>query len=92
MAIKWGNMVTRAARLEEFIINANPPTGAVVQLLCEDHVGTYLLPYLCECTIEGYQNRSTGELIEARVVGWRMPRASEGSPVSEADVPLPALR
>ena len=43
-------------------------------MLCEDHVGTYLLPFLCRCTPEGFRNERTGELIERRIVGWREPK------------------
>jgi hypothetical protein len=67
-------LATRAARLDEFITNAMPETGTLVELLCEDHVGTYLLPYLCRSTPEGYLNEKTGELITGSVVGWREPK------------------
>jgi hypothetical protein len=66
-------MATRSARLEEFITNVAPSSGTLVELLCEDHVGTYLLPYLCRSTAEGFLNERTSETIEAFVVGWRMP-------------------
>jgi hypothetical protein len=66
-------MVTRAERLQDFIIAANPPNGTVVEVLYEDHVGTYLLRFLCRSTPEGLRNEGTGELIEGRVVGWRYP-------------------
>jgi hypothetical protein len=64
---------TRAARLDEFIMDAAPDAGTLVELLCEDHVGTYLLPFLCRRTPEGYRNAWTGELITGSVVGWREP-------------------
>jgi hypothetical protein len=66
-------MATRSARLDEFITTEAPSLGTLVELLCEDHVGTYLLPYLCECTVEGFRHQQTRELIQARVVGWRIP-------------------
>jgi hypothetical protein len=44
---------------------------ALVEVLCEDHVGTYLLPFLCRRTPEGFRNARTGALIEGRVIGWR---------------------
>jgi hypothetical protein len=66
-------MVTRAERLRNFIIDADPPNGTVVEVLCEDHVGTYLLRFLGRSTPEGLRNEGTGELIEVRVVGWRYP-------------------
>jgi hypothetical protein len=68
-------MVTRSARLTDFITNASPPPDTLVELLCEDHVGTYLLPYLCRSTRVGFRNERTGELIECRIVGWRVPKS-----------------
>jgi hypothetical protein len=67
-------MVSRADRLRDFITDADPPFGSVVQVLCEDHVGTYLPRFLCRSTPEGLRNEGTGELIEVRVVGWRYPK------------------
>ncbi len=67
-------MATRSARLHEFITDIAPPSDSLVELLCEDHVGTYLLPYLCRSTAEGFQNERSGELIQGRVVGWRAPK------------------
>jgi hypothetical protein len=66
-------MVTRAERLRDFIIDADPPFASVVEVLCEDHVGTYLLRFLCRSTPEGLRNERTDELIEGRVIGWREP-------------------
>jgi hypothetical protein len=68
-------LATRAARLDEFITGAVPEDGTLVELLCEDHVGTYLLPFLCRSTAEGFRNERTGEAVAAVVVGWRAPKA-----------------
>ena len=67
-------MPARADRLAEFETAAEPPPDSVVELLCEDHVGTFLLPFLCRSTPEGFKNDGTGERIEADVVGWRKPK------------------
>ena len=67
-------MVTRAERLQDFITEADPPFGSVVEVLCEDHVGTYRLPWFCRSTPEGFRNERTGELIEGRVIGWWEPK------------------
>jgi 4a-hydroxytetrahydrobiopterin dehydratase len=64
-------MVTRAERVADFTTDADPASQTLVEVLCEDHVGTYLLPFLCRLTPEGFRNARTGELIEGRVVGWR---------------------
>ena len=66
-------MVARATRLDEFITDGAPALDTLVELLCEDHVGTYLLPYLCRSTAEGFRNERTKELIHGWVVGWREP-------------------
>ena len=39
-------MATRQHRLSEFN-DGPPPPDLPLQLLCEDHNGTYLLPYAC---------------------------------------------
>ena len=67
-------MPTRAARLDEFITDAVPEAGTLVELLCEDHVGTYLLPFFCRSTPECFRNERTGEAITGSVVGWREPK------------------
>jgi len=67
-------MVTRAERLADFTTDADPASQALVEVLCADHVGTYLLPFLCRRTPEGFRNERTGELIERRIVGWREPK------------------
>ena len=64
-------MPARSARLNDFITDVAPPSDILVELLCEDRVGTYLLPYLCRNTAEGFRNERTGELIQGLVVGWR---------------------
>jgi hypothetical protein len=66
-------MPSRTARLKDFTTDAAPDADSLVEVLCEDHVGTYLLPYMCRSTQEGFRNDRTGELIQARVVGWRAP-------------------
>jgi hypothetical protein len=67
-------MVTRAERLRQFITDTDPTPGTLVEVLCQDHVGTYRLPFLCRSTPEGLRNERTGELIEGQVVGWREPK------------------
>jgi hypothetical protein len=64
-------MATRAERIADFISDRAPPDGEQVQLLCEDHAGTYVLPFLCLWSGAGWANASTKASIEADVLGWR---------------------
>jgi hypothetical protein len=63
-------MATRQDRLNEFS-QATPPSGEALELLCEDHSGTYLLPFLCQWNDGVWRNSKTGATIEANVLGWR---------------------
>jgi hypothetical protein len=54
----------------------------LVELPCEDHVGTYLLSFPCRSTPEGYRNEEAGEPITGSVVGWREPKV--GNPGSRS--------
>jgi hypothetical protein len=38
-------MVTRQQRLDDFDSVGEPPAGELMELLCEDHNGTYVLPF-----------------------------------------------
>jgi hypothetical protein len=38
-------MVIRQQRLNEFNSDSQPPAGELRELLCEDHNGTYVLPF-----------------------------------------------
>jgi len=67
-------MITCADRLAGLMTDFDPVLESLVEVLCEDHVGTYLLPFLCRRTPEGFRNERTGELIERRIVGWREPK------------------
>jgi hypothetical protein len=66
-------MATRFERLEQFVTDSDPPARASVELLCEDHRGTYVLPFACVRTESDWHNAGTGERIEATVLGWREP-------------------
>jgi hypothetical protein len=63
-------MVTRENRLRDF----NPgvsPEGMRATLLCEDHAGTYLLPFDC-CWRSGVWCKIDSDVpLAAKVVGWR---------------------
>ena len=64
-------MVTRDARLADFESVTVPPPDAILEMLCEDHNGTYLLPFPCRLTNGELHNANTGELLTVQAVGWR---------------------
>jgi hypothetical protein len=61
-------MATRDHCLAEFN-QGPPPAGKPLWLLCEDHNGTYMLPFKCEWRDGTWYGN--GRAIEATVVGWR---------------------
>jgi hypothetical protein len=66
-------MATREHRLSEF--NIGPaPAGQPLQLLAEDHNGTYLLPFRCEWRDGSWYACEKTKPLEAKVLGWRLPR------------------
>jgi hypothetical protein len=65
-------MATRQHRLNEFE-QGSPPLSQPLELLCEDHNGTYLLPYYCHWIDGVWRNMATGAAIEANIMGWRVP-------------------
>ncbi len=65
-------MATRQARLDAFIHDGVPPADQPLELLCEDHVGTYVIPFLCLWSGGRWQRVDTTTPIEATVVGWRV--------------------
>jgi hypothetical protein len=67
-------MATRERRLAEFNGNGEPPPNQPVQVLCEDHSGTYQLPFACRWVDGEWRNEQSGGIVEATVVGWRLPR------------------
>ena len=64
-------MATRDRRLAEFNGEGEPPPDQPVQVLCEDHSGTYVLPYPCRWTGDAWINAKSGHHIVAKVLGWR---------------------
>jgi hypothetical protein len=43
-------------------------------VLCEDHSGTYQLPFACRFVDGEWRNHESGSTVEATVVGWRLRR------------------
>ena len=71
---KQYHMATRERRLAEFDGRGAPPSNLPVQVLCEDHSGTYQLPFRCTWQNGAWKNVEAGVTVDATVVGWRMPR------------------
>jgi hypothetical protein len=63
-------MATRDHRLADFN-NGPPPLGQALQLLAEDHNGTYVLPFRCEWRDGAWYAVEKTNPLEANVVGWR---------------------
>jgi hypothetical protein len=64
-------MATRQERIGAFTHDGVPPAEVPLELLCEDHVGTYVIPFLCRWKSGAWQSVTTNTPIEATVVGWR---------------------
>jgi hypothetical protein len=64
-------MATKQQRLDAFTHDGLPQADQPFELLCEDHVGTYVVPFLCQWSGEYWQSVETGERIQVTVLGWR---------------------
>ena len=64
-------MVTRQERIDDYIHEGSPLTDQPLQILCEDHVGTFVILFPCRWRDGIWENAKTGRRIEAMVVGWR---------------------
>lgn len=64
-------MATRNQRIAEFITDAEPQPGFEVELLCQDHVGTYVLPFPCRRGEGVWINTKTGGELAVDILGWR---------------------
>jgi hypothetical protein len=64
-------MATRQQRINAFIHEGDPPADQPLELLCEDHVGTYVIPFLCRLSSGVWRSVDAGKRIEATVIGWR---------------------
>ena len=66
-------MVGRSTRIAQFVTDREPAPDAMVQLLCQDHIGTYTLPFLCYRVDGIWRSKATNEPLDVDVVGWRLP-------------------
>jgi hypothetical protein len=81
-------MPDRPQRLAQFIHDRKPDVDAAVQVLCEDHNGTYTLPFLCHWSSTAWINVTTAAPIEADVVGWRPAPCPTRRPGFDAPDPI----
>ena len=65
-------MAARQEGIDAFDHEGTPPAEQPLELLCEDHVGTYVIPFLCRWR-DGVGKASIPKRIEATVLGWRVP-------------------
>ena len=70
-------MATREKRLAQFDGSGAPPPEQPVEVLCEDHSGTYQLPFACRMVEGQWRNHESGGAVEATVIGWRLPRVKQ---------------
>jgi hypothetical protein len=68
------NLTSLSDRIAAFIVDQFPDEGSPVELLCVDHIGTYVVPYPCRRVEDAWRNVETNEVIEADVAGWRQRR------------------
>ena len=68
-------VASRQSRLDDYPGEGEPPEGLPCDLLCEDHVGMYRMPYPCVWVDGGWRNHNTGEPVMAGVAGWRVRKA-----------------
>jgi hypothetical protein len=72
-------MATREKRLAQFDGSGDPTPDQPVEVLCEDHSGTYQLPFTCRFVDGHWRNEKTGGAVEATVIGWRLPRVKQSN-------------
>jgi len=65
-------LATRQERVVAFSHDGTLPNDPH-ELLYEDHVGTYVIPFLCRWHDGAWQSLDTDKCIEATVIGWRLP-------------------
>jgi hypothetical protein len=67
-------VAARKKRLAAFPGEGSPPPGTPCDLLCEDHVGTYILPYPCHWSKGTWRSVIMDEPVMSGVVGVRSDR------------------
>ena len=59
---------TRQERIDAFVHEGTPPAVPTTGNLCEDHIGKYVIPFLCRWRMA---EAKTDRSIETAVIGWR---------------------
>ena len=59
-------MAARQERIDAFIHKGSPPADQPLEILCEDHVGTYVIPFLCQWTEGSWQNGENTPMYRSR--------------------------
>ena len=68
--IDWNGMATREHRIAEFN-TGEPPTDQALEILCEDHCGTYVFPFRCRLINGTWIGTPKNLALEVTVIGWR---------------------
>jgi hypothetical protein len=68
-------MATRQERIDTFDHEGSPPTDEPLEILCEDHVGTYVIPLRCQWSDGAWQKRENPQTY--RSGGARLARAEQ---------------
>ena len=74
--------MTRTARLKDFKTDRYPGSSLPVQVLAEDHVGIYTLPFPCERINGEWRNATTGEAVQACYAYCSVKKVSSTLPFS----------
>ena len=61
-------MATRQQRLDQFAHEGDPPADQPLELLCEDHVGSYVIPFPCRWSSGTWESVATTK--EDGQQGW----------------------
>ena len=63
-------MATRQDRIAQFS-TAEPPPDQALEVLCEDHCGTYVLPFKCRWRNGAWIGTQSNLALHVTVLGWR---------------------
>src|SRR5262245_23695556 len=62
---EWKELATRQERIDDFIHEGRPCNDESLQILCKDHVGTYVIQFPCRWRECIWENAKTSRRIEA---------------------------